>query len=98
MAGFTIPPHVLAPLVENCFKHVSRFEDHENFIALSCSLEEGRFRFRTLNSYDPARKSQWNGIGLANMRKRLELLCCDRFSLSTAENESHFETTLTLLV
>ena len=24
MAGFTIPPHVLAPLVENCFKHVSR--------------------------------------------------------------------------
>jgi hypothetical protein len=98
MAGFTIPPHVLAPLVENCFKHVSRFEDRENFIALTCRLEEGRFHFRALNSYDPVRKSQRSGIGLANTRKRLELLCHDRFTLSTAENGNHFETTLILSV
>lgn len=96
MAGFAIPPHVLAPLVENCFKHVSRFVDRENFIALTCSLEEGRFHFRALNSYDPARKSERIGIGLANTRKRLELLCRDRFTLSTAENGNYFETTLTL--
>src|SRR5580692_1887039 len=98
MAGFTIPPHVLAPLVENCFKHVSRFEDRENFIALACSLEEGRFQFRALNSYDPAKKSEWSGIGLANTRKRLELLCRDRFTLSTVEKGTYFETTLILTV
>lgn len=98
MAGFTIPPHVLAPLVENCFKHVSRFEDRENFITLTCSLETGRFRFRALNSYDPVRKSERSGIGLANTRKRLELLCRDRFTLSTAENGNDFETTLTLAI
>ena len=98
MTGFTIPPHVLAPLVENCFKHVSRFSDRENFIALTCRLEEGRFEFRALNSHDPAKKSEWSGIGLANTRKRLELLCRDRFTLSTAENGNHFETTLTLAV
>jgi two-component system, LytTR family, sensor kinase len=98
MAGFTIPPHVLAPLVENCFKHVSRFKDRDNFIALTCSLKEGRFQFQALNSYDPAKKSEWNGIGLANTRKRLELLCHDHFTLSTAENGNHFETTLTLAV
>ena len=98
MAGFTIPPHVLAPLVENCFKHVSLFKDRENFIALTCSLEEGRFYFRALNTYDPAKKSEPSGIGLANTRKRLELLCRDRFTLSTEENGNHFETTLTLAV
>jgi two-component system LytT family sensor kinase len=98
MTGFTIPPHVLAPLVENCFKHVSRFEDRENFIALACSLEEGRFHFRALNSYDPAKKGEWSGIGLTNTRKRLELLCSDRFTLSIAENGNHFETKLTLAV
>jgi two-component system LytT family sensor kinase len=98
MAGFTIPPHVLAPLVENCFKHVSRFEDRENFITLTCSLEAGGFHFRTLNSYDPARKSERSGIGLANTRKRLELLCRDRFTLTTAENGNQFETTLTIAV
>jgi two-component system LytT family sensor kinase len=96
MTGFAIPPHVLAPLVENCFKHVSRFEDRENFIALTCSLDAGCFHFRALNSYDPTKKSEWSGIGLANTRKRLELLCRDRFTLSTAENGNHFETTLTL--
>jgi two-component system, LytTR family, sensor kinase len=98
MAGFAIPPHVLAPLVENCFKHVSRFRDGENFIALTCSLDAGRFQFRALNSYDPAKKSEWSGIGLTNTRKRLELLCGDRFTLSTGENGNHFETTLTLAV
>jgi hypothetical protein len=98
MTGFTIPPHLLVPLVENCFKHVSRFEDRENFIALTCRLDEGHFHFRALNSYDPARKSERSGIGLANTRKRLELLCRDRFTLSTAENGNHFETTLTLAV
>lgn len=98
MAGFTIPPHVLAPLVENCFKHVSRFEDRENFITLTCSLEPGHFHFRAQNTFDPARQRERSGIGLANTRKRLELLCRDRFTLSTAENGNHFETTLTLTV
>jgi len=98
MAGFTIPPHVLAPLVENCFKHVSRFEDRENFIALICRLEEGRFYFQALNSYDPVRQRGLSGIGLDNTRKRLELLCRDRFTLSTAEKGNQFETTLTLTV
>jgi sensor histidine kinase YesM len=96
MTGFTIPPHVLAPLVENCFKHVSHFEDRENFITLACRLEANRFQFRALNSYDPARKSERTGIGLANTRKRLELLCRDRFTLSTSEKGDHFETMLTL--
>jgi len=98
MTGFAIPPHVLAPLVENCFKHVSRYKDRENFIALACSLEAGRFQFRALNSYEPAKKSEWSGIGLANTRKRLELLCHDRFTLSTAENGNQFEATLTLAI
>ena len=98
MAGFTIPPHVLAPLVENCFKHVSRFKGRDNFITLACSLEEDRFQFRTVNSYDPAKKSEWSGIGLVNTRKRLELLCRDRFTLSTAEKGTYFETTFTLIV
>lgn len=98
MAGFSIPPHVLTPLVENCFKHVSRFDDRENFIALACSLDEGRFCFRALNTYDPTRQRERSGIGLANTRKRLELLYRDRFTLSTAENGDHFETTLTLSI
>jgi hypothetical protein len=98
MTGFNIPPHVLAPLVENCFKHVSRWDDRENFITLTCSLQDRCFYFRALNSYDPAKKSEGRGIGLVNTRKRLELLCRDRFTLSTAENGNHFETTLTIAV
>ncbi|HXB07848.1 MAG TPA: sensor histidine kinase [Puia sp.] len=55
LSGFSIPPHLLIPLVENCFKHVSHFPDKLNFIELSATRENGAFTFRTRNSFDPAR-------------------------------------------
>ena len=96
---FGIPPHVLAPLVENCFKHVSHFGDRENYIELACSREEDVFRFCAVNSIDRLKRNgRGGGIGLVNTRKRLELLCRDRFNLLTAERDGYFETELTLSI
>jgi two-component system LytT family sensor kinase len=97
-AGFGIPPHVLAPLVENCFKHVSHIGDKENYIELACSREGDIFRFCAVNSIDPLKKNDRGGIGLVNTRKRLELLCRDRFTLLATERDGCFETSLTLSI
>ena len=98
VGGFGIPPHVLAPLVENCFKHVSHFGDKENYIELACSREGEIFHFCAVNSIDPLKKNDRGGIGITNIRKRLELVCRDRFTLLTAEREGYFETALTLSI
>jgi two-component system, LytTR family, sensor kinase len=96
LSGFTIPPHLLMPLVENCFKHVSHFPDRPNYIQLFCQRENDRFLFHTTNSFDPSRPPALPGIGLATTRKRLDLLCRDKYTLTTSTDAGRFETTLQL--
>ena len=98
LSGFTIPPQLLMPLVENCFKHVSHFADRPNYIQLSCRKENDRFLFHALNSFDPSRRPDMPGIGLATTRKRLDLLCGDRYTLTTAAGDDRFEATLQLFL
>jgi two-component system LytT family sensor kinase len=110
LTGFSIPPHLLMPLVENCFKHVSHFPDKPNFIQLTASRGNGTFCFQTRNSFDPGRNSSEPGrngfdparpntnpgIGLPLTRKRLTLLGRGRGSLQAAPEQDNFVTTLTL--
>jgi sensor histidine kinase YesM len=80
-----IPPHCnaeIAPLilvvfVENAFKHAKNIMEGVIQISISISLDEqNRFSFRVKNNClknnipDPAK----NGIGLTNVKKRLEVL------------------------
>ena len=97
LAGLCIPPHLLMPLVENCFKHVSHFTDRVNWIELSCQLEKGNLVFATRNSIDPT-KDKGSGIGLSATRKRLALLYKDRYMLMAHQSGGCFETTLKLPV
>lgn len=94
MRGFAIPPHLLMPLVENCFKHVSHFAGRPNYIRFFCGREHGQFQFQTVNSFDPAVRPAPTGIGLTATRKRLNLLYNDRYILTTTDSDSCFETTL----
>jgi two-component system LytT family sensor kinase len=96
LAGFSIPPHLLMPLVENCFKHVSHFPDKPNYIELSGECRGDAFLFQARNSFDPLKASHTNGIGLPLTRKRLLLLGRDSTALTTAARDGAFETTLTL--
>ena len=97
LAGFGIPPHLLMPLVENCFKHVSHYSDRPNFIELTGRRMGDAFLFETRNSVDPAQTNGGNGgIGLSLTRRRLQLLGRDNASLTTGLKDGAFETTLTL--
>jgi two-component system LytT family sensor kinase len=96
LSGFEIPPHLLMPLVENCFKHVSRHPDRQNFIEILSDYRDSAFRFQTRNSYDTCKAGNSNGLGLSLTRKRLELLLREKGGLVTIPAESTFSTTLTL--
>jgi sensor histidine kinase YesM len=84
-----IAPLLLLPLAENAFKHGS-IQMVNSFIDINILLKEGRLGMVVANSYvqnDKAQKDE--GIGLANIRRRLELMY-RVFDLNFSKNENVF--------
>ena len=81
--GFTLEPLLLIPFVENAFKHISQHPDKPNFIRGGMTMQGNRFRFLLENSQESDKKGAHphSGIGLANVRRRLELLYPGRHDL-----------------
>lgn len=74
--GFLIEPLLLIPFVENAFKHISHRPGQVNFIKLEMEKSNGYFQFIVENSKEDNFKNfnQQGGIGLNNVKRRLELL------------------------
>ncbi len=83
-ASTRITPMLLIPFVENAFKHGISMRE-ESYIKISLELKQTTFYFDVLNSThaknenDPEKDS--NGIGLANVRDRLQYLYPGRHEL-----------------
>lgn len=87
-----IAPMLLIPFVENSFKHGSIQNGILNInIALSCN--DKQLRFLIENTHAESEKNH-SGIGLENIKKRLELLYKNKYELKIAESEDNFKVTL----
>jgi LytS/YehU family sensor histidine kinase len=69
----TIPPLVLISFIENAFKHGVSYQ-HESFIEVKMTVEGESLRFECRNSKADVPNEEKGGVGLANVRKRLDLL------------------------
>ena len=97
--NLAIAPFILMTFVENAFKHVSKESDVPNWIAITLSLDQQQFDFVLSNSIAHNSLSQavhHSGIGLRNVRRRLELLYPGRHSLSIYTTSLSFEVHLQL--
>lgn len=94
--GFTIEPLLLIPFVENAFKHMSHHKDKTNFVKLDLSRDNGEFRFEIENSREIMEKTteQLGGIGLNNVKRRLELLYPEKHELEINNSEKSFKVRL----
>jgi two-component system, LytTR family, sensor kinase len=93
---FRIPPLILIPFIENAFKHGVSFRE-DSFIDIFMSASENTIIFRSFNSiYSSATGTglESSGIGLNNVRKRLELLFPGKHDLQLNKTESTFEVLL----
>jgi two-component system, LytTR family, sensor kinase len=91
--NYLIEPMLLAPFVENAFKHgVGMVENPHINILLSIDKETGWLDFKVMNSIAPREdsKDKSSGIGLVNVRRRLELLYKGKFVLDTMQTGSVF--------
>jgi two-component system LytT family sensor kinase len=95
--GFSIEPLLLIPFVENAFKHISHFPDQPNFVKVDLMLVNGHFVFSVVNSREtqPSTEKQ-GGIGLNNVRRRLELLYPGRHELKIDHTEAIYSVQLNL--
>ena len=73
-----IPPLILITFIENAFKHGVSYQ-HESFVEVKVALEGEKLWFTCCNSkvtstQSSTSDSRQGGVGLANVRKRLNLL------------------------
>ncbi|MDF2188148.1 histidine kinase [Paraflavitalea sp. CAU 1676] len=96
--GFSITPLLLIPFVENAFKHVSHHPDQPNFVHVSMGRENGSFLFQVENSKETHQRTTEppGGIGLNNVKRRLELLYPGKYELQIDNNDTTFKVALNL--
>ena len=94
---YEVPPLLLLPFIENLFKH-GDFEQLDKTWRLELTIAEGSLRFDTQNPVltdDPNKEAQ-SGIGLSNLRQRLELLFPNAYTLQSRITDGNYHAQLTL--
>ncbi|MEJ2595505.1 MAG: histidine kinase [bacterium] len=93
--NFEIPNMILQPLIENSIKHGVYNSTEEVLVELSCRVENGYVIIEITNDYDPdAIKKVGQGIGLSNIRKRLQLIYQRQDLLETIADKMVFRAIL----
>ena len=90
-----VPPLLFVTFVENAFKHGVSY-DRDSFITVSMETGEEKLIFRCSNSRHSSQDEDHSGIGLANARKRLELLYGSEFTLQVDEDPLTYDVLLTI--
>jgi len=92
-----IPPLLLMPFIENAFKHVSRSTNNKGFIHILFEQKNNQIYLEVENSRsDKPVKKKSTGIGLENIKARLEILYCQRYSLTIKESDTVYHVKLKL--
>lgn len=97
-SGAMICPFLLSPFVENAFKH-SHFEDSDKssiYISIQSSKSEIKFSCTNTISDTLQQKDTVGGVGLDNVKKRLEVHYPKKHILKINQSEEEFNVTLTL--
>jgi len=76
-----IQPLLIVPLIENACKHSRPNADGKHFIRIAIHQENHGLSVRCANSYHEKADKGPGGLGLDNLRRRLELLFPDTYSL-----------------
>ena len=93
-----IEPLLLLPLVENALKHGDLEDNPEGFLYISLRCQPKLLVFEVENTFDPdnAQKDEMGGVGLENIRQRLDLNYRGRHRFGTLQQERSFRAVLEL--
>lgn len=97
--NFSVPPMLLFTFVENCFKHGRSSSNKTPFIKLKIITSKNELIFIAENSVSESEGKRLpgkrqNGIGLNNVKKRLDIIYGENYNLQILNNNQRFKVEL----
>jgi two-component system LytT family sensor kinase len=92
------PPLLLITFIENAFKHVSRGISEKAYVNISFEQRTNLICLELENSKSNLQqeKDSVSGLGLANVKKRLDILYGDDYRLTIVDSETTYSTKLVI--
>ncbi len=95
IADIKIPPYVFIVFIENAFKFGIDYKKH-SFVDIKFEISHNKLRFNIRNSIHKAVDAQNPGIGLKNIRGRLDLLYPGSYNLEIVSENDIFNLDLSI--
>ena len=92
-----VAPLLFIILLENAFKHGVEKATDDAFVHLQLIEDDNKINFTVKNSFDAEEPSRNNGIGLKNLKDRLNLIYPNRHKLFTSSDANIYSTTLEIV-
>lgn len=84
-----IAPYILSPLIENALKHGAYSE--KDPIEININSDDKSLNFEVINSIGNKKTDKLGGIGLDNLKNRLDMLYHGKYKLETIRLENKFK-------
>ncbi len=92
-SGYLIAPLILLPIVENCFKY---FNTEHPFVNISLNMKNELFTIEAINSKRAEIGRQSGGLGLTNLKNRLQLIYPDKHQLTITDKPNSYTISLAI--
>ena len=92
-SGYLIAPLILLPIVENCFKY---FNTENPFVDIILSVDNEIFTIKAENNKRAEIGDQSGGLGLTNLKNRLQLIYPDKHQLTINDKPNSYTISLVI--
>jgi sensor histidine kinase YesM len=92
--NYKVPPLLFIPLIENAFKHGIQSEAEKSEINIDLHFYTDKIELKIINPVDPDQPNNEKpgGLGIENVKKRLNLIYPNNHSFIISENKTHYQT------
>ena len=101
-AQVSVPPLLWLPILENVFKHGTRFISDDYKIDYRFAIQNSRLSIYSKNNYRSGAQAgsleKGGGIGLANLKQRLDILYPGKYTLTAGGENKEYITDLEILL
>jgi len=97
-SGYKVKPLLFIILLENAFKHGVENLREDAYVKVNFKNGDNQIHFSVVNNFDVSSISEKQGIGLKNLKRRLQLVYPNKHSLSFSKVEGVYLAELNLIV